>query len=66
MTPTRAKTVSGRNVWLETIWPARDSSTKPTMAASEVPLMSCTRKPMVAGSEILKACGRTTSFMREM
>ena len=44
--------------------PARVSSVKPTMAASDVPLSSCTRKPTVAGSEIFSACGKTMWRMR--
>ena len=48
------------------MFPARINSVKPTIAASEVPLINWTRNPIVAGSEMRIACGRTTSFIREM
>ena len=62
--PTMPKTISGLKVWFDTIWPARVSSIKPTMAASEVPFSSCTRKPMVAGSDSRNAWGRMMSRIR--
>ena len=37
---------------------------KVDLKASDVPFNNCTRKPTVAGSDSLKACGRTMSVMR--
>ena len=45
-------------------WPARTSSTKPTIDAREVFLTICTMKPTVDGVAMRTACGRITSRMR--
>ena len=42
MAPTTLKTINGWNVALLMIWPARVISVKPMIAASEVPLITCT------------------------
>ena len=42
-TATAPNTMSGWKVALLMIWPARVTSVKPMMAASEVPLITCTR-----------------------
>ena len=41
-------------------WPSRVSSTKPIVAASDVFLMSWTRKPTVGGIAMRTACGTMT------
>ena len=50
----------GWKVTLTISCPARVSSTKPTMAATEVFFMSWTRKPTVGGMAMRPACGRMT------
>ena len=45
-------------------WPARTSSIKPTMDASDVFFTICTMKPTVGGVAIRTACGSTTRRMR--
>ena len=54
------KITNGSKVELLTIWPARDSSTKPITEASEVFFTICTMKPTVGGMAIRTACGRIT------
>ena len=53
-------TISGWNVTLTISCPARVSSTKPMIDAIDVPLTSCTRKPIVGGTAMRNACGRMT------
>ena len=58
------KTKKGWKVALLTIWPARVSSVKPMIEASDVPLISCTRNPTVGAVAVRMACGSTTWRMR--
>ena len=60
MSATSPYTVKGWKVALVTIVPALDSSTKPIMEVSAVPLMTWTEKPTVGGMAIFIAWGRMT------